>query len=141
MSWGSCNSGCNNIHFNYPPSMNDSRLFSDYNSAPSLDNSIKQKSNITTNSDYRKYLQTNADNIIKNNQLSACNECSTCPYIHNSNKHALLEESNHPYIFKTILSNDQPFGYENSDLKNVYLTRQQLDAQKHAPRYTIKNPA
>ena len=71
MSWGTCYKGSNNIHFNYPPFMTDSRLFSNYESSSQSDEILKQNSNIKTNSDYRRYLQTNADNIIKNNQLSA----------------------------------------------------------------------
>jgi hypothetical protein len=42
-----------------------------------------------------------------------------------------------PYIFSSILSRDQPYGYETSDLKNIYLSKQQLDAQKHVSKYVI----
>ena len=61
------------------------------------------------------YLQKNADSIIKNNQLKSCDECSNCPYISNPNNS--LEKTSTPYIFDSVLSNDQPYGYENSDLK------------------------
>ena len=39
--------------------MEDSRLFSDYNSSVLNDNVLKHRNNIQTNSDYRKYLQVN----------------------------------------------------------------------------------
>ena len=132
MSWATCYSGSNNIHFNFPPIMNDGRNYSSYIPGSSMDKQIKEKQNIKTNSDYRAYLQNNANEIIKNNQLNACNECSSCPYINNINKNM-----KHPYIFNSILSNDQPFGYEGSDLKNVYLSRQQMDAKLYAPRFNI----
>ena len=80
MSWGTCYKGSNNIHFNFPPLMDDGRNYSNYEAGASLDNKLKEKADIKTNTDYRKYLQTNADSIIKNNQLSACGECTTCPY-------------------------------------------------------------
>lgn len=137
MSWGTCYNGSNNIHFNFPPLMNDSRLFSNYQSFASIDNTIKNKSNIKTNTEYRYYLQKNADNIIKNNQLKACDECSNCPYTKNNLLN--LEKTNSPYIFDSILSNDQPYGYENSDLKNIYLSRQQLNSQLYIPTFTINN--
>jgi hypothetical protein len=134
MSWGTCYSGSNNIHFNYPPLMDDSRLFSDYNSSVLNDNVLKHRNNIRTNNDYRKYLQTNGDAIIKNNQLIACNECTVCPYYYNNNN---TINSKTPYIFQSILSQDQPYGYETSNLKNLYLTQQQLDAQKHVTKYIM----
>lgn len=137
MSWGTCYSGSNNIHFNYPPLMEDSRLFSDYNSSVLNDNVLKYRNNIKTNSDYRKYLQTNSDALIKNNQLTACYECSVCPYYNNIS--SLNENSKTPYIFTSTLSQDQPYGYETSNLKNLYLSQQQLDAQKHITKYIIRD--
>jgi len=138
MSWGTCYSGSNNIHFNFPAFMDDGRNFSNYEAGATLDNIIKKKENITSNSDYRHYLQKNADSIIKNNQLNACDQCGTCPYINNDTNNQQLNGS--PYIFNSILSNDQPYGYENSDLKNLYLSKQQLDAKLHAPRFKVTQP-
>ena len=137
MSWGTCYGGSNNIHFNYPPLMEDSRLFSDYNSSVLNDNVLKHRNNIQTNSDYRKYLQTNSNAIIKNNQLIACNECSVCPYYNNSISNSNNATSKTPYIFMSTLTQDQPYGYETSNLKNIYLSQQQLDAQKHVTKYSI----
>ena len=139
MSWGTCYKGSNNIHFNYPPFMTDSRLFSNYESSSQADETLKQNSNIKTNSDYRRYLQTNADNIIKNNQLSACNESNSCFY--NNKKISdtdLNYKSNTPYIFDNTLSKDQPYGYDESDLKNIYLSREELYAKMYAPRFEIQ---
>jgi len=135
MSWGTCYSGSNNIHFNYPPLMDDSRLFSDYNSSVLNDNVLKHRNNIKTNSDYRKYLQINSDAIIKNNQLIACNECRVCPYYNSTSSNNATSKT--PYVFESTLSRDQPYGYETSNLKNIYLARQQLDAQKHVTKYII----
>lgn len=136
MSWGTCYKGSNNIHFNFPPLMNDGRNYSNYEVGACLDNKLKQEANIKTNSDYRKYLQNNADSIIKNNQLSACDECSTCPYYSVTTQNLPTTK---PYIFDSIVSDDQPYGYETSDLKNIYLSKQVLEAQMHAPRFRIPN--
>ena len=43
----------------------------------------------------------------------------------------------HPYIFNSSLSNNQPYGYENSDLKNIYLSRKELDLQKRILKYNL----
>ena len=37
------------------------------------------------------------------------------------------------YLFSSVYDNNRPFGYQNSDLKNVYLSRQQLQARAEAP--------
>jgi hypothetical protein len=133
MSWGTCYSGSNNIHFNSPPLMNDSRLFSNYYSSALNDSVFQNNKNIKNNSDYRKYLQVNADTIIKNNQYISCIECGTTS---NTTSEPLVSNKT-PYIFNSILSRDQPYGYETSDLKNIYLSKQQLDAQKHVSKYII----
>jgi hypothetical protein len=133
MSWGTCYSGSNNIHFNFPPLMNDSRLFSNYYSSALNDSVFQNNKNIKNNSDYRKYLQVNADTIIKNNQYISCIECGTT----SNNISEPLVSNKTPYIFNSILSRDQPYGYETSDLKNIYLSKQQLDAQKHVSKYII----
>jgi hypothetical protein len=133
MSWGTCYSGSNNIHFNFPPLMEDSRLFSNYYSSALNDSVFQNNKNIKNNSDYRKYLQVNADTIIKNNQYVSIIECGIN---RNYNSEPLVSNQT-PYIFNSILSRDQPYGYEASDLKNIYLSKQQLDAQKHVSKYVI----
>jgi hypothetical protein len=134
MSWGTCVNGSNNIHFNFPSLMDDGRNFTNYESTPTLDSLIKKSYNIKTNNDYRHYLQVNADKIIKNNQLDACNQCGSCVYHNPINNHTL---SGQPYIFNSSLSNDQPYGYESSDLKNIYLSRNQLNLQKQILKYNL----
>ena len=133
MSWGTCYSGSNNIHFDFPPLMEDSRLFSNYYSSVLNDTVFQNNKNIKNNSDYRKYLQVNADAIIQNNQYISCIECrATSNY-----KSEPSTSIQTPYIFNSILSRDQPYGYETSNLKNIYLSKQQLDAQKHVSKYII----
>tara|TARA_B100000780_G_scaffold117853_1_gene82684 strand:- start:63 stop:485 length:423 start_codon:yes stop_codon:yes gene_type:complete len=134
MSWGTAYNGSDNIHFNFPAIMDDGRNYSNYEPGASLDNKLKEDANITNNTDYRKYLQSNADSIIKNNQLSACNECCDTPFYSSNTQGAATTK---PYIFDSILSNNQPFGYETSDLKNVFISRQMLQAQLHTPRFKI----
>lgn len=136
MSWGTCYKGLNNIHFNYPGLMNDGRNNGSYEVGVSLDNKLKKEANIENNSDYRRYLQINADNIIRNNQLSACDECGMCEY--NSKKNENLKITK-PYIFDSIISRVEPYGYENSDLKNIYLSRQMLESKMYGPRIVIEN--
>ena len=125
MSWGTCYTGSNNIHFNFPPIMADGRNFASWQPDSVINEKIRQESGIKTNWQYRKYLMENADQIIKYNQLGACNECSSTS---NYSDEETLNKSN--------LVNSQPFGYENSDLKNSYLSRQQLQERMITPVIT-----
>jgi hypothetical protein len=120
--------------FNFAPIIDNGRNYSNYEPGSSLDNKLKETANITNNSEYRKYLQTNADSIIKNNQLSACYECCTTPFFSNNSDGMATTK---PYIFDSILSDNQPYGYETSDLKNEFISTQMLQAQLHTPRFKL----
>ena len=128
MSWGTCYSGSNNIYYSSPPLMSDGRNFANWQPGTEIDNILKKEANITNNNIYRQYLINNADKIIELNQLEACNNCACCPY-YNNNKNT----SNNPYLYNNCLSDIKPFGYEESDLKNLYLSREQLAAIKSQP--------
>ena len=69
MSWGTCTNGSNNIHFDFPPIMNDGRNFATWQPGAVINKQIRKENNINTNSQYRQFLTENADSIIKANQL------------------------------------------------------------------------
>ena len=128
MSWGVCNSGSNNTHFDFPPIMSDGRNFASWLPGAVINEQLRKENNINTNNDYRKYLTKNADDIIKYNQLSACDECcSTLQIFNNDNT------QNTPFLYKSCLDNSRPFGYETSDLKEIYLTENQLQSRTVTP--------
>jgi hypothetical protein len=121
MSWGTCYSGNNNIHFNSPPLMSDGRL---YKEEKLNDEKIINNFNITNSYDYRRLLQSNANMIIDKNQLNY------------SGNHK-YENTN--YVFGDYLAKDSPYGYSNSNLKNLYLSRTLMDNQLNMPRFKITN--
>jgi len=129
MSWGTCYSGSNNIHFDFPPIMNDGRNFSGFIPEATINNKLIKKNNITTNAQYRQFLTYNANSIISNNQLESCDQCGSNIKQFNS----APTSSRGPFVFNSPFDNSMPFGYEESDLKNVYLSRQQLNSRKLAP--------
>ena len=129
MSWASCNGASNNIHFDFPPIMNDGRNFATWQPGAVISENIKKQENIKTNWDYRNYLTKNADTIIKTNQLNACNDCCACPGLFNTNQAI----PNIPYLYKSCLDKGQPYGYHNSDLKTTYLSRTELQQRMAAP--------
>lgn len=124
MSWKTCFGGQNNIHDNFPALMSDGKFNTNWNSACANNNRLKRESNIVNNYDYRHYLQKNANKLIMENQIAACNNCGLCWNNYD------MSDVNHPkYIFKSDSDRTQPAGYQNSDLKNIYLSREALAAR------------
>ena len=100
--------------------MNDSRI---YNEKECSDNNILKKTNITNNYEYRQYLQKNANNIISLNQI-------------NSFSNNKFENNN--YILNNNINKDSKYGYSNSNLKNIYISREFLNKQLNNERFLIK---
>lgn len=131
MNWGTCKSGSNNIHFDFPPIMSDGRNYSSWQPNATLNNDIVKKYNIKTNADYRQFLTKNADYIIKANQINACGGCCNCLTVNASPK-----TSNTPYLYTSCTDSTQPYGYETSDLKEMYLSRERQAQLKELPSIT-----
>jgi len=126
MSWATCYQAMNNIHSTSPSLMSDSRIYTDYLTTCRVNNDLRSKNDIKTNYQYRQFLINNGLNIMGKNFNSA-KECST-KSCHNPNTHY-----NDKYLFKTCEDDVQPYGYETSDLKNLYLSRKQLQSQLSGP--------
>lgn len=129
MSWGTCYSGSNNIHFDFPPIMSDGRNFACYLPACEVNNNLLKDKHISSNNDYRQYLISNADSIISKNQKEACDDCCTCGY----NKTVIPEDKTRKYLYKSCSDSTAPYGYETSDLKNIYLSQMSLFERSSAP--------
>jgi hypothetical protein len=130
MSWGTCYSGSNNIHFGTFPIMTDGRNYTSWQPSASVNQNIQQTENINSNFKYRQYLTNNAESIIKTNQMQACDECCGCPARYGNNQ----PNTGTPYLYKSCTDPTQPFGYNNSDLKKEYLSREELNSRMFAPK-------
>lgn len=134
MSWGTCYTGSNNIHHSNPPLMSDGRNYSSWEPDAAENDKIKKQSNIKTNWDYRLYLQENAKDIMKYNGMESCyalglsvKPTSTGPS--NANTYPV------PVLFN---SSDEPVAGD-SDLKNMYMSREHLNARTIAPSINTNN--
>lgn len=147
MSWGTCHTGSNNIHFDFPPIMNDGRNFASWLPGGALNAEIRKREKITTNWQYRRYLTENADSIIRYNQLEACDQCCSCPARYEtaasnsptSEVDTTTENTTPqttPYLYKSCAESTMPYGYDNSDLKNIYLSERQLQSRMVTPVLT-----
>ena len=133
MSWGTCYAGSNNIYPEFPPIMNDGRNFATWQPGAVINDFIRQKANINSNWNYREYLTKNADAIIKYNQLSACGECTANTVQYGTGKPV---SNNSPYLYKSTLDETKKFGYEDSDMKNLYLTDVSLQSRMVTPVFS-----
>ena len=134
MSWATCYSDSNNIHFNFPPLMDDSRQFTDWRLGSVINETIKKKNNITNNWEYHDYLIRNSENITKQNMKSALKNCCNydTPYVNSS-------MNNMPFLFTPSNIKSVPYGYSNSDLKNIYLSREKLNSRNSTPFITVNS--
>jgi hypothetical protein len=130
MSWGTCYSGSNNIHFNFPPIMNDGRNYSSWQPEAIINERIRKAENIKSNWDYRRFLTNNATQIMKYNNQESCYYLGLNPHTYTDK----TPSSNVPFMYTNTTDTNAPgFGYPTSDLKNVYLSREQLQTKMISP--------
>jgi hypothetical protein len=60
--------------------MQDSRVFTDYQTSCQLNDLLQKKFNVKNSNEYRYYLQQNAEQIMKDfTKASGKEECESCP--------------------------------------------------------------
>lgn len=130
MSWATCYSGSNNIDFNLPPIMADGRNYASWQPSAVVNKNIQKTEGINTNWNYRQFLQTNALQIMNYNNKEACNYLGLNCHIESNE----TPSDNIPFKFQSVFDSRKPgFGYCNSNLKNPYLSREQLNARMVSP--------
>ena len=84
--------GQNNYHSNMPALMSDDREQRSWYPEAVVDNNIKKSANITSNWEYRKYLMSNADNLMDINMRNAIMQNPTEDIINISSNKAQLNQ-------------------------------------------------
>jgi len=123
----------NNKYADFPPLMMDGRtITASWQPEAVLNSHLLKEINVETNWQYRQYMIKNAKDIMKYN----CTQSATdSGYI---KRYADLENNSYstPYISNSYVDNTKPSGFQTSDLKELYLTREQLQARMVAPEIT-----
>ena len=135
MSWGTCYSASNNIHFNFPPIMADGRNYASWQPEAVVNDRIRKQEHITSNWEYRQYLTNNANEIMKFNTKESCYDLGLSTHIPQSENTNIIPVGNVPKLFQS--THDQSYGYSNSDLKDPYLTREQLQSRMISPSIMV----
>jgi hypothetical protein len=123
----------NNRYRGFPPLMNDGRsIIASNRSETLLHNSILKESGETNNAKYRQYMITNAKSIMEKDFRSASNDVG---YYERFIDQISSGATGTPYMFSSVLDTSNPLGYAESDLKSIYLSREQLEAKRVAPQF------
>lgn len=123
MSSNTCFGAPNNVYTNFPGIVEDGSLFTSYQPAGQENLMLKKAAGVKSNNDYKTYLQKNATSIMEHNRKYAHNFNCYFTYVNDSS----IETSGNPYMFENSLDKSRPIGYSDSDLKNIYLSRNHLN--------------
>ena len=96
MSWATCYSGSNNIHFNFPPIMADGRNYASWQPDAVINRRIQKQENIHSNWSYRQYLQHNGLKIMEYNGKEACYDLGLNPHVYTDR----TPSNNVPYLYQ-----------------------------------------
>ena len=121
------NYSTNNQYRGIPPKMSDNRALV-ASSQPLSVTDYYLKDN-KTNWSYRNYLINNGNAIQKENTKKAFNDIG----YYQRFMEAPTTTPSPPAFYKSIFDNIKPNGFQDSDLKQDYLTREQLNARIMTP--------
>lgn len=121
----------NNKYDGFPPLMSDGRaVTASYQPEAVLNNYLIKEIGIDTNWSYRQYLIKNAKEIMKYNCVQAANDVG---YVKRYADLESVSTFSTPYIYKPSATS-RP--YQTSDLKDIYISREQLQGRMVAPEIT-----
>jgi len=124
------NNAKNNTHYDFPALMDDGNIYTNWQSASVTNDNLKSRSPHRDNYQYRQWLIANAERVMKQNQVNSFADSCT-------NTNSFKRVSNHSkYIFRNCNDKITPPGYETSDLKDIYLSKQELQERLTAPIMT-----
>jgi hypothetical protein len=118
----------NNRYDGFPPLMSDGRsIMASNRSEPLTHNRVLKEAGFTSNASYRTYMINNAKTILERDWADASTDTG-----YPLGGRFADEIKGTPILFDSVM--DQRGSARNSDLKSLYLSREQLDARKVAPR-------
>jgi len=119
-----------NLYKDFPPFMNDGRtIVASWEQSSITNKNLVESSGVKSNWAYRNFLIDNAKSLIQRNLAESLNDIGYIARFAEMPPQA----SPHPHFYTSYLDNSTPHGYQTSDLKELYLSREQLNARKMAP--------
>jgi hypothetical protein len=128
----------NNKYPEFPPLMSDGRsITASWQPEAVMNADLKQRNGIESNWQYRQFLTQNAKPIMEYNFRNSSNDIGyyvrheDLPNIQSGNIVDFV--SNMPYLYNSPMDTNKPLGYSDTDLKQLYLSREELESRKIAP--------
>jgi len=114
----------NNQYQNFPPLMADGRaVIASWTPESYIDDTIQKTHGIRSNWEYRKYLNDNAEEIMRRNFAEACSDIGFV-----ANNQGWMSQQVHAQVGPSLPT--------SSDLKQLYLSQEQLETRRQAPVLT-----
>jgi len=127
----------NNRYPEFPPLMSDGRaITASWQPEAIINDDLIQSNGIRSSWQYRKYLTENAKDIMEYNFRESSNDLGYYKRAIDLPNMQSSQVYNSPYKYTSTSDNAKPFGYQSSDLKELYLSREQLSARMIAPVIT-----
>lgn len=127
----------NTTYPEFPPKMADGRsLIASYQPEAVLNANLIKQQGIQSNWQYRQYLTANSQQIAQQNFREACNDVGYFERFLPGEMGNQDKITATPYLYDSYLSSATPVGYSSSDLKSIYLSREQLNARLYSPSLT-----
>jgi hypothetical protein len=124
----------NNKYAGFPPLMSDGRtITASWQPEALVNEELIKTVGIQTNWQYRQYLTKNAKEIMKYNYVETSTDSA---YLYRYDD--LDSDFSTPHTYTDIHDKSQPVGFQPSDLKSLYLTREQLQSRMIAPELTLR---
>ena len=91
---------------------------------------IQVDTGISSNWKYRQYMQQNAKDIMKYNTMQSIYTSGNNPYTLQNTE----QTNTSPFLYNSVHDSNNPsYGYRNSDLKQDYMTKEQMRSRMVAP--------
>ena len=121
----------NNTYYTIEPQQYfQGKSYSLWQPEASTNQKIQVDAGINTNWKYRQYMQKNANQIMKHNTMISIDDSGNNPYTVLNTK----PTNKTPYLYTSIHDTSNPsYGFRNSDLKQDYMTKQQIQAKMVSP--------
>lgn len=130
----------NNKYPQFPPLMSDGRsITATWQPESTINAELIESNGIKSNWQYRRYLTQNAQRIMEYNFRESSNDVGyykrpiELPSVQSDMVSGNFQP---PHRFKSVLDKEHPFGYSSSDLKQMYLSREELNSRKISPVIT-----
>lgn len=124
----------NNVFQGFPPLMSDARcLIASWQPESFTNDKLIRDNGIQSNWQYRQYLTNNAVSLMKQNFAESANDIG---YIHNTEPSISQQSYGAPVSFSGYTDSRRPLNMPDSDLKQLYLSREELNSRRIAPVLT-----